>query len=485
MRHIHSSILRVLEEFRRLRGQLVKAKLEASSRHRCLVPQVLPYPALVDGKNVDLQPLPSDMTPVTHELSHMVWVFLKNLRVNPPEAGTQGVTWLELLIHFENLGGRVFSEEGTPSTPKHTTKATLTKFKAEFRRVVALCVGGPDALLFRPCKLARPLRLGCLGALQHQPCLAFLPCWAGEVARKVMHGLVSLRVRPTRKLVESIDSSTLWLRTGRLSLRGCPPWRQLAYATSFLPSRVGALRGKEPEPTPCRPSSFFLQCPGCERWRDVHALKLLTRGSWGKVRCGHCRGLHVAKKWKCVCHEHWNTCTIHGTVGKQCGPPPKNARSRFVKRRPSDALILDKEGFPLPKRTKQDTHSRGIVAHEVPPALFDRLTEDRAAKAPTELSSGSTPRLARPPLPWPRPPLGKTNAAYVFPTGVGENECRIRFPHDLKKWPRPRPPSPSRPEPLPPLPPRPRRGAKRKAQQEHLDAIDAVRRMREARARSG
>ncbi len=131
-----------MTEFRRQRNILIKAKLEGANRQRFQIPPALSYPCLASGTELALRPLPTDMHIATHRANHLIWWFLKLLRVRPistvaaipddvdmtQDARThaeQGVTWIELLIHFENVGGNMFPPCVSPAVVRQSTRANL------------------------------------------------------------------------------------------------------------------------------------------------------------------------------------------------------------------------------------------------------------------------------------------------------------------------------------------------------------------------
>ncbi len=76
--------------------------------------------------------------------------------------------------------------------------------------------------------------------------------------------------------------------------------------SDLLQTKVeGQASGPPPPPLAPRPRALYLQCPKCSRWRDAHALKLLSRGIWGSITCGSCRSATQAKKWQCECLQRW------------------------------------------------------------------------------------------------------------------------------------------------------------------------------------
>ena len=135
-----------------------------------------------------------------------VLAFICAQRWGTPEAGEQGITWIELLVIFLLHGGTpgdIGLEPLYMAQPKASLRVMLREFKNKVLRRVSVYFCPQDRLVFRPTKVAKH-RLAPIAYTSHAAAVTGLIALSGERACHEAKCLFGLRHTFTR------NSNLLW-----------------------------------------------------------------------------------------------------------------------------------------------------------------------------------------------------------------------------------------------------------------------------------
>ena len=148
------------------------------------------YPCLVDCRAINILPLdfwPASFTKGPSTSYRSVWAFLSQLQIKPAVLPESGVTWLELLLLFEQSGGNpdLRGVAHGPEARNMSVKRRLCDFQSFIRDVVKHFVHSNDQGLFKNPPAVQK-RLMCLGFINHTPKLSFIPHVPGDKTRALL-----------------------------------------------------------------------------------------------------------------------------------------------------------------------------------------------------------------------------------------------------------------------------------------------------------
>ena len=238
--------------------------------------------------------------------------------------GTQGITWLELLVLFFLHGGN-HQLAGLPATddtePVSSLRVLLAAFKRNVRKVVDSYIAVDSAHFFRPSK-AGHLRLKSIGFANHAAAIVGNISHISSVqAAEVVRILVGLRHKFTRNSTKLWNEGNLKLQAIRISYRIAPP---LCHNSKLFPQldihTIAGWAASLAEEPVARPNSFFLFCPNCVHHKEVSNIVLLRDGLWKALKCTNCNGHKSTRQWHCQCRIQWHSCLLHAGLGHACRP---------------------------------------------------------------------------------------------------------------------------------------------------------------------
>ncbi len=317
-----------------------------------------------------------------------VWSFLAILRVCPVISPQSGVTWIELLIIFNMLGGPqdLSRRELTQCLRPHTTKQELVFFQSAVRAVVKHFVREDDQSLFKAPPTVQK-RLLAVGFFTHAAKLAFLPLLSPAQQSQVTKALLALRGRFTNADAAAYSNGTLKLARIPLTLRRQPMWRKHLHISNQLAVGLPPPHPPDQDHRPQRRAdqvtclearqffdTFRLVCRACNSHRACVNVIPRSGYTWAKLTCSACHKVTPANLWWCSCLTPWRSCPTHS-----CWP----SRAQALALLPPLAQALDHA---------KDLH-RGKAAldsRHVPPPVLPAKRARTVSSTPVGSASSST-----------------------------------------------------------------------------------------------
>ena len=243
-----------------------------------------------------------------------------------------------------------------PATARSSLKKCLLEFKSNVRRVIASCLPGHSADMFKPCKIAEN-RLTSIGFSN------FVACISGKLHvpldhnRHIVRQLLSLRTKLSNNRSALLDDNLLKLPMAKVSYRGVPAWRRMKCLSNNLCALAqDALDRQWPTALlhdgPIK--SFFIACSVCENSIQAANRTLWQKGRWQSIYCDFCKCSKTARAWKCPCGTPWPACSYHSPMGYRC------ARACGTKRRaPRGIAAISKRSCTVPPTALGNTNVFG------------------------------------------------------------------------------------------------------------------------------
>ena len=292
-----------------------------------------------------------------------MWMFLKNTRWKATAEGTNGSSWIELMIVFHIMGGNCEPKPRDPDSlcPLTSFRQQFLFFVRCFKQAVNLYTNTADKILFRPAKTSG-YRLSKYGVDQHVTCISAEICLMEPIKAKLHMALATLVCNLSAAKQRDLLKGQLCVNKRRLTMKGPPPWASLVEASGVLGSCVEQLMDTASHVdvttiTSFQPGSFCIKCHICGYSVEAKNKNLIKNGQWGSVFCSSCKVGRKASKWLCACGDPWHTCAEHRIQGMACkfvqhkrlALQPTAFRSKFRK------IPL---GVPDELRTKMRKRSR-------------------------------------------------------------------------------------------------------------------------------